>query len=296
MEFKIHSTEEVEKRAAQLPPEIQKMLYSPEMGKVIQQVGQKHQLHIDQMDLLSAETGQVMLGFVEPKDYPEILQDSLRVDRVTADAIAQDINELLFAQIRESMKKLADLPSAQEDIQPLSATTADIPTTIAPVSATPTAPKPEFPKADVMLTQKTVTPPAPVVVASPVHETHVVVPPKLGALTTPPPAMPTAPSTFVTTPAPAGQPVSHMPPPMTTLPPKIPLAAAPIPPAAPLPPPAPQTFAPAPAHLAPPPPAPATTPPAAPAATALTLPPAAPATPPPAQSAYKTDPYREPIE
>lgn len=130
------------------------MLYGPEMSAIMQKVGQAHQLHIDQIDLLNAETGQVMLGFVEPKDYSESLMESLRVDRMTADAIAQDVNDQLFAKIRESMQQVHELAAKEKeemDTEPPAVTALPI---VAPKLLEPTA-------ADIMLTQKTITAPVP---------------------------------------------------------------------------------------------------------------------------------------
>lgn len=89
-----------------LPDEIQELLYSPEMYTAIKQVSTKHQLHIDQMDLLSSETSQVMLGHTRADQFPQFLSKSLRIDQAKASAIAQDINDLLFVKIREAMQKV----------------------------------------------------------------------------------------------------------------------------------------------------------------------------------------------
>ncbi len=132
MDENIHSADEVEKRFERLPNEVKKLLYSEEMHAIIVRVGQKHQLHIDQMALLEAETGQVMLGFVETKDYPRQLTDALKVDMAKAEAIAQDMNVMLFLRIRDAMKG-ADAPTTPSPAQPTQTPVA---------TSTPAAPKP----------------------------------------------------------------------------------------------------------------------------------------------------------
>ena len=79
-----HSVEEARERFETLPPEIKKLLYSQEMSILIQKVGEKNQLHIDQVDALYTETGQVLLGFVESQEFIEDIADILKIDHTKA--------------------------------------------------------------------------------------------------------------------------------------------------------------------------------------------------------------------
>ena len=98
------TAEEVQKKLQQLPLEVKSLMYSDEMTLAIQKVGEKNKLHYDQMGTLELETKNVLLGFTETADYPEILAQSLSVERAQADTIAKDINDTLFVKIREAMK------------------------------------------------------------------------------------------------------------------------------------------------------------------------------------------------
>ncbi len=150
MARKIYTPEEVQKRLESLPADIQALVYSADMDGVIQKVGTKNQLHIDQLALLEAEVGEVMLGFTESKDFVQNLMDTLQVDRAKADTVAQDINEQLFSKIRESMKNLSR-PAAQTP------PAAPIVTTKPTIPPAPVAKPAEAHPADLMLTQKTVS-------------------------------------------------------------------------------------------------------------------------------------------
>ncbi len=119
--MKNHSAEEAKKKYDSLPEEVKSLLYSPQMSFTIQQIGTKNKLHLDQVDLLNNETGQFMLGFVEPKDFPEALVEMLSVDRTQADTIVKDIDEMLLTPIREAMKKVHADTNSQ--ILPISAFT-----------------------------------------------------------------------------------------------------------------------------------------------------------------------------
>lgn len=149
-----YSSEEAKKKYDSLPNEVKNLLYSPEMSFVVQQVGQKNKLHIDQIDILNTETGQVMLGFTDPADFPAVLVEMLKVNQTQADAIAKDVNDMLFSKIRESMK--ASSPQASVTSSPSAIPAPSVPT---PAPTAPPSKPTETHPADLMLNQKTVSVP-----------------------------------------------------------------------------------------------------------------------------------------
>ena len=115
---KYYSGEEAQKRFQNLPSEVKELLYSPEMSFTMQEVGRKNALHLDQIDSLNTETGQVMLGFASPEEFISNLVEMLRVDHTKAEAVAKDVNDMLFVKIRESMKKMYEQQKAPEAKKP----------------------------------------------------------------------------------------------------------------------------------------------------------------------------------
>lgn len=166
-----HSADEAQKKFDALPPEVKALLYSPEMLAIITGIGQKHKLHMDQIDVLNAETGQVMLGFVETSNFVSELKDALSTPPETTEAIARDINDQLFLKIRHLMKGTgAPAPSPMPPSAPVAkippqAAAKPLPKAPLPPPAPFVAPKPIPPApriitphpADIVLTQKTVT-------------------------------------------------------------------------------------------------------------------------------------------
>ena len=205
----IYSVEEAEKRFKSLPSDIQQLLYSTDMNKILVDIGSKYKLHIDQIGKLEEETGSVMLGFIEPADYSRMISEALQVDSAVAENIVKDVNEQLFIKIRESMKQLPpNEETAGSVVKSLPENSvADMimqkkPRELSPsMETTPDAqvPKPAFSVADVMLSQKVTTLP-------------VAVPPKLQPLTTGLPLPTTStPITPVPASAPAKPPVQKAP-------------------------------------------------------------------------------------
>lgn len=210
------SEEEAQKRYETLPLAVKSLLYSPEMHKVVEELGKKYQLHIDKLGLLEAEIGAVMLGFIEPQDFPEILAENLGTDPKKTAEMLRDINDQLFLKIRGAMGEgAAQKTSGPKPVTMPSAVNAPKPTTppapaIAPKPTLPAAPitppqapatlKPSAPvnlaPVDMMLSQKMVTkmpttpltPPQQVPPPAPKPITTPPVPPATGAQTPTPPA------------------------------------------------------------------------------------------------------------
>ncbi len=101
MERKTYTPEEIKNRFDTLPADIQSLVYSADMLNLLQTVGQKYKLHIDQLDALEAETADAMTGFSKPEEFVSNLQASLNIERSAAEAIAEEINTGLFMKIRE---------------------------------------------------------------------------------------------------------------------------------------------------------------------------------------------------
>lgn len=103
MARKVYSQEEIERRMDALPEAAADFLYSSEMNGIIKSIADKHALHIDQMGLLGAEAGQLILGLTEPQDFALYIAESLNIGADKAATIAKDVNDQLMSKIRASM-------------------------------------------------------------------------------------------------------------------------------------------------------------------------------------------------
>jgi hypothetical protein len=159
---KIQSPEEIQKRFDTLPADIKTAVYGADMLNLLQKIGQTNKLHLDQMDVLEAETADVMTGFSKPEEFVANIIDSLSIDKSQAEKIAHEINEGLFLKIRESLKNIHSQAQTGQKQSPSIAT----------------EPNP----ADVMLSQKTVSS-APVAPSAPNPPASQVVPSTTSAST-----------------------------------------------------------------------------------------------------------------
>lgn len=104
-----YTQEELRERYLKLPKQLQDALFSVDSAEAVRQIGEKYKLMIDKIGLLADETGYVMLGITHPKDFISKISERLQVDQKTARLLAEEINEKIFAPVREHLKKLHGL-------------------------------------------------------------------------------------------------------------------------------------------------------------------------------------------
>lgn len=164
----------IQQRLAELPEDVRAAIQSSELHTTIATIGAKYQLHIDQVGELEDEVMLAMLGFAPLESLGARLSQALRLTSQVGEQLAGDINTQVFGSIRESMKQFAAQKVAAANpvpvvTQPAAATATPVPP-ITPTIPTPPAPAaspkppiaPDLHKADVVLTEKTVSvPPTP---------------------------------------------------------------------------------------------------------------------------------------
>jgi hypothetical protein len=124
--------QQIEQRMAELPEDIKEAVLSSQLGEHLRAIGQKHNLHVDQIGALEDEAMLVMLGFFEPESFSEQIARELNIPLADATAIASEVNEQAFLPIRESMKRFTE--ARRSEIKPVLAEPAQTPV-ISPVTA-----------------------------------------------------------------------------------------------------------------------------------------------------------------
>ena len=98
--------DEFRAKYATLPQNLREAYGSLDTTKILQEIGRKHGLLIDQIGELVNETGFLMLGATRPSDYISKLASALAVGREQAKEIAVDVNEQVFKPIRDALKQV----------------------------------------------------------------------------------------------------------------------------------------------------------------------------------------------
>jgi|SRR3989344_1293859 len=113
-----------------LPKDLQDSYFSTDPDEVILKIGQKYGLTVDKIGELASETGLTLLGLTSTKDFIPHLKERLGVTSEVANKIGFDINEQVFAEVRESMKKIHGFdgvePVAEEEKQAIQEVAAKV--------------------------------------------------------------------------------------------------------------------------------------------------------------------------
>jgi hypothetical protein len=90
-----------------LPKNLQDAITSVSLQEKLKKVVKKFMLHIDQAGALENETVLVMLGLESSDDYRENIRRALNIADGRAEMIANNINQEIFLQIRETLKEIS---------------------------------------------------------------------------------------------------------------------------------------------------------------------------------------------
>jgi len=89
-----------------LPPEIKDVIVSSSTTEHLFKIGEKHNLHIDKIGIMTDIAFDVMMGIVASKNFVSELQKELGISALDASVVARDIDENVFKPIKNTMISL----------------------------------------------------------------------------------------------------------------------------------------------------------------------------------------------
>ncbi len=98
--------DEFRAKYAELPQNLREAYGSLDTTKIIQEIGKKHGLLMDQIGELVNETGFLMLGATQPGDYIGKISAAAGIPREKAKEVATEVNEQVFKPIRDALKRV----------------------------------------------------------------------------------------------------------------------------------------------------------------------------------------------
>lgn len=109
--------EQLEEKYRNLPADLRQALDSTEIYEDFQAISKKHGLHIDKAGILEEEVTIVLLGLVPSSKFVARLRENLEISLEEAQTIANDVNETIFKDFRESLMKIhsGNAVTAQSD-------------------------------------------------------------------------------------------------------------------------------------------------------------------------------------
>ncbi len=91
-----------------IPKAIRNAMTSIETGRVIQEIGEMHHLHLDAVANLMEEVGAVMLGMTRPSAFSSKIKNTLELSEKEAESITKEIDEKVFQPIKAALVEMYD--------------------------------------------------------------------------------------------------------------------------------------------------------------------------------------------
>lgn len=107
-------TEDLKLQYDALPVELQDAISSADLPRKFEAITKDNKLMIDQAGKFEMETLFVLLGLQPLKNYIDNLVKNAGLSRVQAASVADDVNELIFKNIRETLQKINEDAEATE--------------------------------------------------------------------------------------------------------------------------------------------------------------------------------------
>jgi hypothetical protein len=95
----------IKRQMKKLPIEVRKLFVNLELSNRVENIGKKNGLNPEQIETLQTEVTLVMLGLVLPDDFPNELENNLKIDVVKLDNIVNDVRQQLFRDVKEKLEE-----------------------------------------------------------------------------------------------------------------------------------------------------------------------------------------------
>ena len=98
----------IAERLAALPPDVKRAISDSRLDGQLLEVAQKNHLRVDESKVLENEVMLALLGVEPLSDFNSNFERHANLSPESAATVSDDVNRLIFAPIRESLKKLWD--------------------------------------------------------------------------------------------------------------------------------------------------------------------------------------------
>ncbi|MFH1402074.1 MAG: hypothetical protein ABIG87_00425 [Patescibacteria group bacterium] len=109
------SFEKLEEKYREIPDDVREAISSSAMNEKLLQLTNKYRLQFDEAEELTKEIGFVMLGLKPTKNFVKNIQNVSGLSYEKSKQMAEDINNEIFGEIRESLQKIHQEAEEQED-------------------------------------------------------------------------------------------------------------------------------------------------------------------------------------
>jgi len=101
-----YTQEQLDKIYEKLPEELQEAIFSVETSNDIGQVGDTYGVTDERLNTIAEHVGYVLMGLILPQEFSEILKQEGGLPKVLAEAIARDLNRMVFYPVKPALEQL----------------------------------------------------------------------------------------------------------------------------------------------------------------------------------------------
>ena len=106
----------LEEKYRSIPDDVREAISSSDVNQKLQTLTDKYKLQFDEAEKLTQEIGSVMLGLKHPDNFVKNIQSATDLGYQTARQIAEEVNNIIFADIRDSLKQIhSKIPREDDD-------------------------------------------------------------------------------------------------------------------------------------------------------------------------------------
>jgi len=105
----------LEEKYRSIPDNVREAISSTEVNEKLQSIVNKYKLQFDEGEELTKEIGYVMLGLKSSDSFVKNVQRATDLDKETAQKIVEEVNELIFKDIKSSLKELTQKTEEKND-------------------------------------------------------------------------------------------------------------------------------------------------------------------------------------
>ncbi|MFA5934000.1 MAG: hypothetical protein WC795_02145 [Candidatus Paceibacterota bacterium] len=134
----LFTSEQIQKAFDDMPAELVTAMNAVDVGKQVEIISKKYNLHIDTAGFVDGIITMVIIGLITAENLAKEVESIPEIPKGISEDIARDANSMIFVPIREKMKGYQE--SAKIESEPLE---EPAPTTLTPETPTP-APSPEM--------------------------------------------------------------------------------------------------------------------------------------------------------
>lgn len=109
------TSEQIKNAFNAMPEDLTRSIADIEVSKVVQELGKKYDLHIDKVGALDGLVSLSFAGLLSPQELTEEIQQGLGLSVIQSPLLINDLNEKIFAPVRQKMQEIEELNRSIED-------------------------------------------------------------------------------------------------------------------------------------------------------------------------------------